>query len=227
MTPIVIFVVAALGAVAISRRLSSPSSVKAVTSKTDAMIESEVRRQIASATPYVTSPISGVSDAGWRAFVEWSKQGRGGTVTAAGNMGAFLLNARQLMDVGLMRGVRRVALSSGREVYDGEWMPPHSRDEFLSDPALQYEAFSKVMRNVAREILSRYRSQLGRPLRLKSDDPTLPVKDYELKPVTLSGLLGAAKQSGMYGLEHWIASPKDRDEFQRTTTAFIETNGMF
>ena len=92
-------------------------------------------------------------------------------------------------------------------------MPPRSREGFLSDLKLQYEAFVKATVADRAAVLSRHRDAIGHTLANKT--------------ATLSGLLAAARQAGLRGLAAWLASEADRAKFPRTTAAYLRANGLY
>lgn len=189
----------------------------------DALIKKVINRQMSALPGLLKSPLNEVTDAAWNKFIAWCRQGALATITPGYNLGYYLINPRQLADFGYMRNVRKVKWQ-GKDVYNGEWVPPNTEAKFLSDAALQYEVLQKILLNHAKAIGARYKQALNTTIASAAGDTGKP---YEKLPITLSGLLGIAKSAGLGGLDKWLASPEDRKKFAQTTQAFVESNGIF
>jgi hypothetical protein len=156
------------------------------------------------------SPVPEASAAAWTRFVElMAGNNASNTVSPNGELGLFQFSIRRLADLGYVTNPRKDA--SGKWI--AEWVPPLSRDGFLSDLKLQYKAFVKATVADRAAILARHRDAIGRTLASKT--------------ATLSGLLGAARQAGLRGLAAWLASNADRTKFPRTTAAYLRSNGLY
>ena len=157
----------------------------------------------------IASPVAGVSDAQWLGLLRRMATQPMATVSSAGRLGTFLMDPRQLADLGLMSGVKRN--DSGEWV--GTWKDGHSKGLFLRNPARQVGAFSQWLARNARAIAARHADQLG--------------ATHATKRATLSGLLGVAHAAGLGGLRGWLGSEGDKARFPNTTAAYLRTVGIF
>lgn len=158
------------------------------------------------------SPINDISLEQWETFRAWAGQAAPGTVTSNYNLGRYIMSMRQLQDLGWAKNVR-LQEHDGRQVYKGDWISPHSLERFLSTPELQDRAFWEIVRRNALWIK-------GQPEIIANIGTII-----EGKQVTLSGLLGLAKQAGLRGMTAWLKDPASRKE--ATTKAFLESTGLF
>ena len=99
--------------------------------------------------PPMTSPIAEATDDQWSRFVRTMGSGHVDTVTKSYNLGIFRQGMPTLEALGIVRNVRkgrapaRGAYDGAHDVWVGDWIPPHSLDAFLRDPALQYRLFER------------------------------------------------------------------------------------
>jgi hypothetical protein len=157
------------------------------------------------------SPIPEASDEQWTRFVQLMQTGELATVTPGGQFGLFQTRLKRLEDVGLAREVRRVE-KEGRATWTAAFRRPLTMERLLADPVLQYRIFAASMKRYRNDILGHVRSALGR--------------DVEGKRATLSGLLAVAHYAGP-ALGSWLTNEKDRRRFEKTTTAYGRTTGVF
>jgi hypothetical protein len=158
------------------------------------------------------SPLPEVNDDAWTRYVRLMATGRAASVTPGGHLGIFGLGLRRLEDLGFVRGSRKVE-RDGRQVWEADWVPPHTLEGFLGDGGLQYRAFVKHTLDHRARILARHGDTIGKP--------------FAAKVATLSGLLAVAHQAGLQGLSRWLEDEGDRQRFPNTTAAFIRASGMF
>lgn len=158
------------------------------------------------------SPLPEVSDDAWTRYVRLMATGRPNSVSPGGHLGVFGLGLRRLEDLGLVRNSRKVE-RDGRQVWEADWVSPHTLEGFLSDATLQYRAFVKHTLDHRRRILERHAQAIG--------------QSYAAKAATLSGLLAVAHQAGLQGLARWLENEGDRQRFPNTTAAFIRAAGIF
>lgn len=131
----------------------------------------------------IPSPFGGTAtDEQWTRFVMKSRWGNKDSKTSNNNYGWFLLSPQDLSDVGVMTNPRKV----GR-VWEADWIPPMTLDQFLASGTAQYDAFQKLTARDLKVIRSH-------PQLMKEIGAKLPNTDI---PVTLSGLLGVAHQIGI------------------------------
>lgn len=158
----------------------------------------------------VRSPVPEATDATWTRYMETiAGSNATNTVSPAGALGLFGLTLPRLADLGLVSNVHKDAAGK----WAGDWVAPLSREAFLGDLKMQYETFVKATLADRKAIIARHPDAIGRAL--------------AHKVATLSGLLGAAHQAGMHGLDAWLASNADRVKFPRTTNAFLRSNGLY
>jgi hypothetical protein len=149
------------------------------------------------------SPIEGVSDQLWTAFVKKMGTAKLDTVTPVG-IGAFQTSVRRLVDFGVLKDPRK---ENG--TWTAEWVV--SKPKLLSDPRLQYKIFERSMVSYARMIKDRYKNA---------------ITQY----TTLSGLLAVAHCAGPEGLGKWIQedpNSPERTKFKRTAALYEAVNGIF
>lgn len=171
-------------------------------------IEAEASSELARLPVKFKSPLKDATDDAWTRYVKLQKQGKLNTVTKSNNLGLFLLGMRVLQDVGMVTGVKLVT-RDGRQVWDGDFIPPATRDKFLRNAQWQYDAFRRMTEKHAAYIRAKHRD-------------LLVSKEAD---VSLSGLLAVAKFAGLQGMDKWLADPATRKE--ATTNEFKRCNGIF
>lgn len=124
-------------------------------------------------------------------------------------LGTFGMDARKLKDVGVMKTAVKGIYGDEQGVWMGAWTQPLTESAFLGSMPLQYAAFVRSMRAAAPKVSG----WVGK----KVDDNV----------ASLSGLLGVAHAAGEAGVESWVADPRIRHRFSKTTEAFTRTNGVF
>jgi len=169
--------------------------------------------QCATAKPVVESPIPGVSDAQWKAYLRaLSDPNHQKKVSARNSLGAFFFTYPRLEDLGLVRNVRKVD-KNGKQVYTGDFVPPLTLAKFLAEAPLQV----KAMELSAKDYLPKVKNVLGGYVGTQ----------VEGQAVTLSGILAVAHRAGFKGAQSWFKDPRDRTKFPNTTAAYKAANGAF
>jgi hypothetical protein len=162
-------------------------------------------------TDGLTVPFSGVNHEAWLGYVK-ACMNPATRVTANSRIGVFEFTIRRLCDLGVMHSLEGQSEKGHPGVkWNAKWTPPRNLQSFLADRLGQYRLFSQSTEDYANEL------DLVRAI-------GAPVDGAE---ASLSGLLGVAHRSGLKGLRTWLASPKERAEFKRTTAIFQHTNGLF
>jgi hypothetical protein len=157
----------------------------------------------------LSSEIKGVSDEAWTEFVKALKVAEPSAVSAQGALGLFALKPKRLADLGLMVLSRGKPANGRHVVWQGEFVPPLTRDVFMATPRVQYKALVASMR--------RYLAAL-------KDGTIPPPAGGVSKDMSLSGVLTILHKCGPSGLETWN-DPTDR--FPSTQALFEKTNGLF
>ncbi len=192
--------------------LPIPDKVPGVDPETQKDIDAELERERAKLPTKFPSPFSNVPGEAWTKYVNGQRSGKLNTQSPGNYLGIWLMGARMLQDLGYMRNVKLVKRAeTGKQVWDGEWISPYSLQRFLSDAALQYEAFRRMSERDANYIRAKHAATLAAKQKL-------PV-------ITLSGLMAVAKQAGLKGMDEWIANPSTRKA--STTAQFEKFNGLF
>lgn len=95
------------------------------------------------------SPIEGVADGEWRALVAALTVQRIGAVSESGGLGCFDLRPRRLAELGIMdrASLRCERALSGRHRQDGDFVPPTTRERFLSSLEDQYATLLASLRD--------------------------------------------------------------------------------
>jgi hypothetical protein len=169
-----------------------------------------------SARASVSSPIDGVDDRGWVAFVSAMKTGKPQTITPSYALGMFGFGARRLADYGLMDNPRQTEYH-GNTVWSGEWAEPWDLETFLSDAGAQYVLFENDLAAKAQYILE-----------TEAEGKQIIGKLIEGRPATLSGLLAVAFKTTEKSFNHWLdASHEERMKFPATMQLFEKANGIF
>ena len=163
------------------------------------------------------SPIAEASDEQWTRFVEALATGEEGKVNSNGTLGRWLIDYRQLRDLGIVTEVAKRADGKG---YTGTWKRINGIEsgdpekEFLADEAAQYMALVQICLHHYAAVIEEWSGQIGGHL-------------GDRVPITLSGLLGVARKTGLSGLGSWLANESDRKKFTLTTECFNRCNGIF
>lgn len=92
---------------------------------------------------HYASPLAGVSDESWERFVYAMNVQPIDAVSASGGYGCFAMRPRRLAELDVMVNLRSVRTTEGRQVQDGDFVLPYSKDRFLGSPSLQYKIFEK------------------------------------------------------------------------------------
>lgn len=155
------------------------------------------------------SPLAGIPRSSWHEFVRVMIVAPAGARSSRGRLGLFGLTPRHLADIGLMSGLRKVAVGSELGVWVGEWRPPLDEANFLASVPAQYAAFARTMREVR-----------------KAAEPHVGA-DVDGVLATLSGLLAVGYSAGARGVVGWVKDPDTRKKFKSTTIAFRKANAIF
>ena len=201
----------------LSRAVKVKERPKKLKPAIDPDIESAVNEELAAMLP---SPIGGVTDGQWSEFVRRSKVGRIDTISSSYGLGYFLMDMRQLQELGYVKNVTQVDYA-GKKVWNGDWIEPYSLEMYLSNAKLQYEVFVRVMLGYMQAIKSKYAKYLHAQVegQHKTDAGVI---SYSEK-ISMSGLMGAAHRAGLAGLGKWL----EGDRKPSTTEAFLRFNGLF
>lgn len=95
--------------------------------------------------PRMSSPLKGVSNAGWQSLVRALDVQAIDAISASGGLGSYDMRPRRLEEIGLMTNLRTLRTLEGRQVHEGDFVAPMTRDSFLKDPLVQYQALVKSM----------------------------------------------------------------------------------
>lgn len=159
----------------------------------------------------ISSPIDGVSDDAWLAFVRAMKSGKPSAVTDSYSLGMFGFGARRLVDYGLMTNPRQVSYR-GNTVWSGDWVSPMELRKFLTDAPLQYRLFEEDMLNKAQYV----------------EESGAIGADIDGQEATMSGLLAVAFKTTESSFHRWLdASHEERMMFPPTMDLFERANGIF
>jgi len=160
----------------------------------------------------LTSPLPGVSDVAWRSFVravvtkDADEDGAPGlrsldAKSKSGGFGCFDIRPKRLLDLGIMRNLRRSTSSGGRQIYVGDFVPPMSERKFLYGPTQQSDTFVESMRRYDVAV-----SDADRP-----------------EGLSRSGVLALLHRAGMGGLSGWASGRR-----LANTVALVErANNLF
>ena len=96
---------------------------------------------------FVASPLPGVLDTAWEKFLYALDTGAPiGATSPSGGLGSFDLRPRRLAELGLMSKLSYARGAPGkREICVGEFVPPMTRERFLSDVMVQNDALIASM----------------------------------------------------------------------------------
>ena len=154
--------------------------------------------------PPCKSPLHGVTDEAWTEFVHALRTQSLGGVSESNGLGEYELKPRRLEDLGVMAALTCTRAPNGRQVWEGEFVPPLTADRFLSDPAEQYKALSRSLVDYDR------RMDAGEILRPAG--------------VGRSGALAILHRAGPGGLRTW-SNPAKR--FPETQALYDGAEGIF
>jgi hypothetical protein len=104
-------------------------------------------------TKIADSPLAGVSTAAWDRLVRACSVQGISEISRSGGYGFLDLRPRRLAELGLMESLRSERLN-GRQVWRGDFVPPHSEAEFLGSALVQLAAFRLSMRDYDARISS-------------------------------------------------------------------------
>lgn len=188
-----------------------PQTAAAIRERAAALRSSTVKAlPAAEGETALRSPLAEASQAAWTKYVALMAHGNfNDTVSPAGNLGLFQMSLPRLADLHYVTNLHKD--ESGK--WAADWVPPLSREKFLDDLKVQYEAFIKSTLADRRFILAHHKSAIGRV--------------YARKVASLSGLLAVARQAGGRGLAAWLASGASKVKYPNTTAAFLRANGTF
>jgi len=189
----------------------APNTAKALASTAQEMTDIAQAVEDIKSKP-IASPIAGVPDEKWTAFMKLCRGRDVGEVSPSFCLGLFNIGFVRLRELGLATDVKQ-GTHNGRTVWIGTLKPPMTMARFLSRPDTQYRVFAKDMNDRAKMIREKYPNVIG--------------KELEGTPVTLSGLLAVAKLAGTKGFHGWVNDPRQRSKFKHTTEAFKTANGLF
>lgn len=175
-------------------------------------------KRITDGKSLITSPWKDVSDAAWTRFCRVISEGKKpSSINPKGFYGMFDLGVRRLVDLGVMKQPHSKVIPDPKtgaqiRIWRGVWVVPE--EQFLADPKLQYDLFTKSMELYRNVIAEKYKQVLG-----------LQIKDGQ--PATLSGLLALAHTCGAEGMYKWLTTPEMRERFTWVTDAYNRANGIF
>lgn len=155
------------------------------------------------ATPPLRSPLKGVADAAWTAFVRACATQELGTVSSSNGYGYFEMKPRRLADLGLMSDLRSTIRYIGdkeHRVWEGDFVAPLTADLFLGNPIVQFNAFATS--------IEKYDAILA-------DEPSPP-------DLSRSGQLAILHRAGPGGLRSWT-----KHQFPSTVELVQRANGIF
>ncbi len=90
-----------------------------------------------------TSPLSGVSDEAWRAFVAALTVQPLNVVSESGGLGQYAIRPRRLVELGYATSLRSVRTPSGRQIQVCDFVLPRTPRHFLASEFEQHAAFVK------------------------------------------------------------------------------------
>ncbi len=170
-----------------------------------------------SVTPPKALAGAGVGEAEWRRYEKGQRNAGLGFVSPSYNLGLYSMGMRALEDVGIVENSKKGDYK-GKVVWLGSWVAPLSLEAYLASPKVQYAAFERMTSLHTAAIRARYGDRLGKPLG--------GTAAWETTPVTMSGLLAVAKQTGLGGLEQWLkVVPANRSK--SANAVYQKFNGMF
>lgn len=155
------------------------------------------------------SEIPNVSDEAWTRFVFAVKTAQPSAVSASNALGMFELKARRLADLGLVENIKRARSPLGRLMWVGEFVSPLTQREFLSKPAIQYQAFVDSIKAYIEN--------------LRTESIPKPDGGFPLG-MSLSGALAVLHRGGPNGLKSWN---DEENRFEDTVSLYERANGIF
>jgi hypothetical protein len=159
------------------------------------------------------SPINGVEPQTWLRFMAaLGDRDHARAVTESGHLGFFRFGMPRLAELGLACNVRRDKVGS-RKVWVGDFVPPLTREQFLSDLGLQSRVFALSSGDFATFLAESRPKDLGQLI--------------DGQGATLSGLLAVLHRAGISGYEKWLSKPDDHPKFPHTTAAYKAANKLF
>lgn len=161
------------------------------------------------------SAIRSVSDKEWTKFVNAMGTGETSGVDEFFRFGKWHQSPRRLVDLGLMRNLRRGTWppGKGKTVWFADWVYPMDLARFLRSLRAQYRVFSKDMVEHVKYLQKHHAKDIG-----------VLIDGHK---VSMSGLLAVAKLAGDKGVNKWLDSEGDRRKFKETTALFERVNGIF
>lgn len=165
----------------------------------------------------IPSPWDDVTSAAWTRFCSViTGKHKIDYVNPRGFFGLFQMSVRRLCDLGAMSmpHSRNVREEDGQivRIWEATWIVP--KDEFFSNPRLQYEYFCKSMELYRNIVSEKYGKVIG-------------LEVFPGRPATLSGLLAVAHQAGSEGMRKWLTNSDIRKKFSWVTTAYNTANEIF
>lgn len=151
------------------------------------------------------SPLPGVTDAAWTRFVYVCATAPARHVSASNAYGMFEMFPRRLADFGLVENLRRTRATSGRVVWEGDFVAPLTAELFLSSPRAQYRAFCLSIVDYAERIA-------------RGD-----IKVSAAAGLTMSGVLALLHRSGPQGVDSWTKGKC----FETTRSLVGRAQGVF
>ena len=148
-----------------------------------------------------SSPLPSVPNSAWDRFVHaLSVQGIG-DVSSSGGYGFLDLRPRRLAELGAMENLH-TERRDGRQVWVGDFVPPHTEEEFLNSAAAQMVMFRRSMADY--------------DARLTAGELTRPAG------VSRSGALAILHRGGLGALSRWPDGA-----LSDTFTLFQAADGLF
>jgi hypothetical protein len=121
----------------------------------------------------------------------------------------FGTDMRGLADAGLACRPHKIVVGGETGVWDADFKGSMTREKFLASTPAQYTAFERSMTKLAPYASKHVGTKVNGVA------------------CTLSGLLGVGHHAGITGIAGWVADPAVRKKFQKTTSTFLLTNGVF
>ena len=146
----------------------------------------------------IKSVLNGVSDETWTEFVHALSTQDLSTISDSNSYGCFEMRPRRLADLGLMVELKRTKKGK-REVYEGVFTTPLTKQKFLSNPIVQYNAFASS---------------------IEKFDANLP--DVLPKGLSRSGALAVLHRAGPSALKAW-----ERNKMPSTVAFLQRANKIF
>lgn len=151
----------------------------------------------------IVSPLPDVPVDKWLNFIQ-ALSVQGFHEETSNGLGRFAMRPRRLGDLHIMTNLRRAPDATGRQVWDGDFVPPLTREQFLANREKQRDT-------LVRSVLLHASEELGRDLKV------LP------KGVSRSGALAILHAGGPGALKTWNEKPR----FDHAANLFARANGIF